>query len=287
MPDKADRHAILKLIANKLRLDPDVNLLMLAENTPGYVADDLNGLLAAAFIAACKRTFKELQNTYQLRDALAKEKRDEAEKSKADTTKEIDGSDQEIIIDGDSKDGQKADDKEPGEGDSAVVVIDDESSKQGGEKITSTSQQTDVSFNKTDENQCNLESWKIWDDLRLRYRNVLSEEQLESLVVNMDDFKEAMKGIVPSAKREGFATVPNVTWNDIGSLADIREELQMDIMVPVKLSEQCKSLGISSSGILLCGPPGCGKTLLAKAIANEAGINFISVKGPELLNMVC
>lgn len=89
------------------------------------------------------------------------------------------------------------------------------------------------------------------------------------------------------AKREGFITVPDVTWDDIGSLRNIREELQLAVLAPVKFPEKLKALGLTApSGVLLCGPPGCGKTLLAKAIANEAGINFISVKGPELMNMV-
>ncbi|KAJ8684203.1 hypothetical protein QAD02_019995 [Eretmocerus hayati] len=114
----------------------------------------------------------------------------------------------------------------------------------------------------------------------------LSEEQLALLCVEERDFELALKNVQPSAKREGFATVPDVTWDDIGSLREIRQELQMTILAPIRHSEQFASLGLNTpTGVLLCGPPGCGKTLLAKAIANEAGINFISVKGPELLNM--
>ncbi|XP_023246991.1 nuclear valosin-containing protein-like [Copidosoma floridanum] len=114
----------------------------------------------------------------------------------------------------------------------------------------------------------------------------LTSEQLALICVEERDFDAALKTVQPSAKREGFATVPDVTWNDIGSLQDIRQELQMTILAPVRYSEQFANLGLTTpSGVLLCGPPGCGKTLLAKAIANEAGINFISVKGPELLNM--
>lgn len=104
--------------------------------------------------------------------------------------------------------------------------------------------------------------------------------------IKMQDFERALRKIQPSSKREGFATVPDVTWNDIGALSTIRQELQISILAPVKFSSDVEKLGLSLSvGILLCGPPGCGKTLLAKAIANESGINFISVKGPELLNM--
>ncbi|XP_055315332.1 nuclear valosin-containing protein-like isoform X1 [Sitodiplosis mosellana] len=115
---------------------------------------------------------------------------------------------------------------------------------------------------------------------------LVTEEDLNELYVTVDNFKEAVKLVQPSAKREGFITVPDVTWDDIGSLRDIREELNLAILAPVKFPNRLKTLGINApSGVLLCGPPGCGKTLLAKAIANEAGINFISVKGPELLNM--
>ncbi|XP_073836026.1 nuclear valosin-containing protein-like smid [Musca autumnalis] len=104
--------------------------------------------------------------------------------------------------------------------------------------------------------------------------------------ITLNDFCEAVKVVQPSAKREGFITVPDVTWDDVGSLQDIREELKLAVLAPVKFPEKLTRLGLSApSGVLLCGPPGCGKTLLAKAIANEAGINFISVKGPELMNM--
>nr|XP_033792017.1 nuclear valosin-containing protein-like isoform X2 [Geotrypetes seraphini] len=114
----------------------------------------------------------------------------------------------------------------------------------------------------------------------------LLEEQLQKLCIEMEDFIVALSSVQPSAKREGFATVPDVTWADIGALEQIREELTMAILAPVRNPEQFKALGLAApAGVLLAGPPGCGKTLLAKAVANESGLNFISVKGPELLNM--
>ncbi|XP_066280846.1 nuclear valosin-containing protein-like [Branchiostoma lanceolatum] len=114
----------------------------------------------------------------------------------------------------------------------------------------------------------------------------LTQEQLQNLSIQMEDFQVALSTMQPSAKREGFATIPDVTWDDIGALQDIREELTMAILAPVKHREKFESLGlVNPPGVLLAGPPGCGKTLLAKAIANESGVNFISVKGPELLNM--
>ncbi|NWI43457.1 NVL protein, partial [Picathartes gymnocephalus] len=120
----------------------------------------------------------------------------------------------------------------------------------------------------------------------LKEQDPLPEEQLQKLCIEMNDFIIALSSVQPSAKREGFVTIPDVTWADIGALEDVREELTMAILAPVRNPEQFKALGLTTpAGVLLAGPPGCGKTLLAKAVANESGLNFISVKGPELLNM--
>lgn len=120
----------------------------------------------------------------------------------------------------------------------------------------------------------------------LKEQSPLTPDDLQTMCINMDDFRAALLTVQPSAKREGFATIPDVTWEDVGALKDVREELTMAILAPVKYPEEFQTFGLTHPpGILLAGPPGCGKTLLAKAIANESGINFISVKGPELLNM--
>jgi transitional endoplasmic reticulum ATPase len=110
-------------------------------------------------------------------------------------------------------------------------------------------------------------------------------EVLESLVVTEDDFKEAMKGIEPSALREVFVEVPDVTWRDVGGLEDTKERLRETIQWPLEYPEVFEAMDMQAAkGVLLYGPPGTGKTLLAKAVANEADSNFISVKGPELLD---
>ncbi|KAI0101860.1 putative AAA family ATPase/60S ribosome export protein Rix7 [Nemania sp. FL0031] len=103
--------------------------------------------------------------------------------------------------------------------------------------------------------------------------------------LTMRHFLEAVEQVQPSSKREGFSTIPDTTWAHIGALANVREELMLSIVEPIHHPEKFKALGIDGpSGVLLWGPPGCGKTLLAKAVANESKANFISVKGPELLN---
>ncbi|CAN8071806.1 unnamed protein product [Agarophyton chilense] len=114
---------------------------------------------------------------------------------------------------------------------------------------------------------------------------IMDEDIIDKCSIHMCDFLAALKTIQPSSLREGFATRPNVSWADIGSLEDIREEMMMAIVQPIKRPELFSSLGLHApAGVLLYGPPGCGKTLLAKAVASESGANFISVKGPELLS---
>ncbi|MFB6102513.1 MAG: CDC48 family AAA ATPase [Haloplanus sp.] len=113
----------------------------------------------------------------------------------------------------------------------------------------------------------------------------IDAEILESLEVDEGDFQEAMKGIEPSALREVFVEVPDVTWNDVGGLDDTKERLRETIQWPLDYPEVFETMDMDSAkGVLMYGPPGTGKTLLAKAVANEAESNFISVKGPELLD---
>lgn len=112
-----------------------------------------------------------------------------------------------------------------------------------------------------------------------------TDDELSNLYITMADFLEAIKKVQPSSKREGFATIPNVTWDDIGALTNIRHEMEMALIEPIRSREKYQALNLNvPCGVLLYGPPGCGKTLLAKAVANQAQANFISVKGPELLN---
>ncbi|KAM0702880.1 hypothetical protein Q7P35_010312 [Cladosporium inversicolor] len=107
----------------------------------------------------------------------------------------------------------------------------------------------------------------------------------EETAITMAAFDAVLPNITPSSKREGFATIPDVSWEDIGALASVREELQTAIVDPIQNPERYAAVGISApTGVLLWGPPGCGKTLLAKAVAAESKANFISIKGPELLN---
>ena len=113
----------------------------------------------------------------------------------------------------------------------------------------------------------------------------IDAEILESMTVNEADFKNALKGITPSAMREVFVEVPDVTWDSVGGLEDTKERLRETIQWPLNYPEVFEAMDMQAAkGVLLYGPPGTGKTLMAKAVANEAESNFISIKGPELLN---
>ncbi|KRZ15532.1 Transitional endoplasmic reticulum ATPase [Trichinella zimbabwensis] len=115
---------------------------------------------------------------------------------------------------------------------------------------------------------------------------VIDAEVLDSLAVTMDNFRWAMSKTTPSALRETVVETPTITWNDIGGLESVKKELQELVQYPVEHPEKYLKFGMQPSrGVLFYGPPGCGKTLLAKAIAHECQANFISIKGPELLTM--
>jgi transitional endoplasmic reticulum ATPase len=116
--------------------------------------------------------------------------------------------------------------------------------------------------------------------------DVIDAEILDAMWITNDHFKEAQQEMNPSAIRETVIEVPTTTWKDIGGLEETKKQLQEMVTYPWEYGDLYKKAGQTpSTGALFYGPPGCGKTLLAKAIANECGCNFISVKGPELLTM--
>ncbi len=126
---------------------------------------------------------------------------------------------------------------------------------------------------------------KVLSDLNLEEKEEIPEDVLDKIQITQEDFREALKEVRPSAMREVLVDVPSVSWDDVGGLNEVKQELKEAVEWPLHHRDSFENLGVKPpKGVLLYGPPGTGKTLLAKAVANESESNFILVKGPEMLN---
>jgi transitional endoplasmic reticulum ATPase len=126
---------------------------------------------------------------------------------------------------------------------------------------------------------------RLLPELKLDEDETIDKDTLEKLRINAEDFKEAMKSVRPSALREVFIEAPEVSWENVGGLQDVKQELREAVEWPLSHKDDFGRLGVKPpKGVLLYGPPGTGKTLMAKAVANESNANFLAVKGPELLS---
>lgn len=249
----------MRVLCSKLKLSGDFDFHTLARQTPGYVGADLAALTGAAGIIAVKRIFQDI----------------------ADGKIQLPGTPPPAAVVQSDGNGMALDEGlRPSAGAAAPengnpIEVDPPSGQATpapGLSVGTLDTPLSSSIAR----------------FLLAHPSPLTPAQLEPLEITYADFLSALPTIQPSSKREGFATIPDVTWADIGALQGIRDELHMTIVQPILRPELFKSVGINApSGVLLWGPPGCGKTLLAKAVANESRANFISVKGPELLNKVC
>ncbi|XP_035256165.1 nuclear valosin-containing protein-like isoform X1 [Anguilla anguilla] len=269
IPDEGARFRILRTLCRKLKLPEGFDLQRLARLTPGYVGADLMALCREAAVGAVNRVLLETQESRALAERTPGPEQPQA-RPETRPAEGRDGCDSEPRTG--NQDGRVS---EPHSGNQEMA--DPGPAAEGGVQASTVATPGQVA----------TEQGELYRLLALlKSSSALTEGQLAGLCILMSDFQAALSCVQPSAKREGFATVPDVTWDDIGALQDIREELTMAILAPVRNPEQFRALGLSApAGVLLAGPPGCGKTLLAKAVANESGLNFISVKGPELLNM--
>ncbi|CAH0400166.1 unnamed protein product [Chilo suppressalis] len=270
IPSLKARKEILAILCKNLVLSEDIDMNVLAQITPGFVGADLLALVNKASTYAVKRIFAEIRAN-------------EAESKKVDVEQEQPPKEDTVL-----PNGEKESEEPAKEGEDAPQ-----------NELPAQSEKTDTSSEPNEDKSSTTETNHLDNEVVEKPIDPIDEvihlledtkpyslEKLSGLSICHEDFVNALKTTKPCSVREGIVTVPDVTWEDVGSLSQVRKDLQMAVLAPVKYPEQLKKLGLAAaSGVLLCGPPGCGKTLLAKAVANEAGVNFISVKGPELLNM--
>ena len=293
VPDQAGRERILRVLMSKLRLTGDFNYSFLAKSTPGYVGADLSALTGAAGVIAVKRIFEQFGRG-EIADLVLGGAEGEGASIEELLDEERDGTIvevEEVDIDGMNIDEEST----PTTAATTPSVdtalppsfsVDNTAPSTGTVTpllVPSTSAATPGPFSVLPPS---LAALPIATFLQ-SHPEPLSPHQLLSLSLTNADFTAALSIVQPSSQREGFTTVPSITWSDLGALHTVREEMRMSIVRPIREPEIFEKLGIMNPcGVLLWGPPGCGKTLLAKAVANESGANFISVKGPELLNKV-
>ena len=252
VPSEEARMHILESMTSKLKISGDLGLKELAKMTPGFVGADLKALVTSAGVAAIKRIFSSLS--------------DSEGKLPSELEEQID-MDIEMENDEDIENFQTP---------LTTPLTPSNPSSLLEEEVKSPIHSTTTSTTK---------ELSVIQKFLEKHPKPLTSKQLEPLSITREDFLTALPTIQPTAKREGFATVPDVSWANVGALSKIRIELHMAIVQPIKRPEIYLRVGISApAGVLMWGPPGCGKTLLAKAVANESKANFISVKGPELLN---
>jgi ribosome biogenesis ATPase len=284
VPDQPARARILQVISKKLRLSGNFDFDLIASLTPGYVGADLQAIAKEAASIAVNRIFSSLESVEALTAPI-----DHSDKDINEQSSNIQSSPQENAdkMDMDTDGLAVAETSESAPADSVDAEISElADAKQEESSVKEVDLQASVgSKMEIDSSHHQLSSRTQVSDYLRTNREPFTEEQMESLSITMEDFLAAIKTVQPSAKREGFATIPNVSWEDIGALTTIRHELEMALLEPVRSKAIYEALNIPVSlGVLLYGPPGCGKTLLAKAVANQAQANFISIKGPELLN---
>ncbi|KAJ3431113.1 nuclear valosin-containing protein-like [Anaeramoeba flamelloides] len=279
IPDEKSRIEILKVVTKNMKLeDPEnFNFSLLARKTPGYVGADLFSLKENAGVQAIQRIFKEKEDQMKYLETNEKEINFETNEKEIEFENEI----------------QNKESLESQEKKIEFEMV----SLQNQEKMEEEKMEEIMETNTKNEDQTNHEikdiqetkemklieqEKSIFGDLNLPK---FTQKELQAMSIKFSDFEKAIKFVQPSAKREGFTTIPNVKWEDVGALHKLKEELRISILLQIEKPESFKKYNLDNpAGVLLYGPPGCGKTLLAKAIANKCGCSFISVKGPELLN---
>lgn len=260
IPDRKAREEILEIITGKMKIEEKFDFEEMATLTPGFVGGDLLALTSRAASTCVKRVLEEKEREFA-----------DKEKEATAVVKPVDVDvDEELLmeVDTEAKVQENSDVKE-----AESKIADEEPKEATMEDVESTIPAAPIeepeekveSAEKVEEPELKVSEIKPKSELTLatmlkflqNENQPLSEKELETLTITRQDFLDALKQVQPSAKREGFITVPDVTWDDIGSLQDIRKELKLSILAPVKYPHLMEALGLKSpSGVFLWGPPG-------------------------------
>lgn len=254
IPSLDERQSILRVVADKVHTAADVDWFEVANMTPGFVGADLHLLVKEACVLAIQRVYAHMEqlgrvDTAPATAAVAEKSSEPFSLPAACTDTDVDlrltTSTETLSITGELAGPRR---------------------HESGLPLTTTGGMTHTTAMGAGE----------WAE---------TGKEACPLCVTLADLKAATTRVQPSAMREGFTTIPNVSWEDVGALEEVRAELVRSILQPIRAPKLHRRFGLDQPvGVLLYGPPGCGKTLVAKAISNQSGANFISIKGPELLN---
>ncbi|MBU3958150.1 MAG: AAA family ATPase [Nanoarchaeota archaeon] len=248
VPDKNGRKEILKIHTRNMPLAEDVKLDELAEKTYGYSGADLSALAREAAMSVIRRNMEEIKSKEEYLPKMTEISRDYNIRSQKDLLGAIKTVSEKL---------QKAE-KDAGKVKPAF--------KRGNPE--------------EEENEKQPETKNLSETLKVL-------EIMKKMEVILADFNNAFLFVQPSAMREIMIEIPKVKWDDIGGMEEVKQSLKEAVEWPLKNPEGFKRMGISPArGILLYGPPGCGKTQIVKALANGAGVNFISVKGSEVFGQL-
>jgi ribosome biogenesis ATPase len=324
VPDADARAQILERISKRMRMSPSVDLaqvscfatftstiaphhlvdcccdalfalFQISRSTPGYVGQDLKALLRAAGMTAVKRIIESgLVSPAPAGDILARQLMGKSVSASVPPTENENFAAEETgsaVVGSDLTPLFTAATDNCGMTDSEVPMIEDDEHESSANPVNTlyTQENNSSQFSTSDVVAATETEPDASQQFCIGEANTASRgsaKDFSNCFVEMSDISTAMKSIIPAAKREGFAVVPEVMWKDIGALREVRSEIRSSLLEPIRYPDLFKRLNLTvPAGIMLFGPPGCGKTLLAKAVANESGSNFISVKGPELLSM--
>ncbi|SBT74743.1 AAA family ATPase, CDC48 subfamily, putative [Plasmodium malariae] len=310
VPDEQGRYEILLTKTKKMKLDPDVNLRKIAKECHGYVGADLAQLCFEAAIQCIKEHVHFLDLDEEdfiefMKISIDPKKAgdEEASNISSGASQHKEGSNNQLknffrfYGKGrgklDLKDGKDRSDSTSGRSDDISSRRDNVSSR--SDNVSSRSDNVGSRSDNVGSRRDNVGSRR--DNLSGVADRVGSEKLdrrtkkipsyiLNKLTIKAKHFQHALNICNPSSLRERQVQIPTVTWSDIGGMHEVKEQLKETILYPLEYKHLYNKFNSNyNKGILLYGPPGCGKTLLAKAIANECNANFISVKGPELLTM--